>query len=108
MNERSARLWIKELRSGNHNQGWRALENSVGQLCCLGVACRAAEADGVPIDITTDGASTVLPLSVQKWLGTSSDPTLGLDSATRRNDVLRQNFRLIADAIEWQLERRRV
>jgi len=32
--------WVKALRSGDYSQGKLRLENSCGDMCCLGVACR--------------------------------------------------------------------
>ena len=34
--------WVKALRSGEYSQGKLKLENSYGEMCCLGVACRIA------------------------------------------------------------------
>ena len=39
MNSRVKEKWVATLRSGEYNQGTRALRNNSNQFCCLGVLC---------------------------------------------------------------------
>ncbi len=118
---------VDALRSGRYTQTRGALErvlpdNVVGipaGHCCLGVGCREAEAAGLPIEVTIgqyvkymrfDGASEVLPDSVQKFYGfrTKSGAYLQLLQSGSRysrslandNDDRRHTFEQIADTIE--------
>lgn len=87
-NPTNIRLWIDDLRSGKYEQGREALITKDGH-CCLGVACRTASENGVPltfvssdvgshmvfdgedvVDLDYDDANySYLPTSVAVWLG---------------------------------------
>lgn len=72
--------WIKDLLSGEFEQGPGVLEKD-GQFCCLGVLCyRAAEAGVVERHTSTIGlgfwygdTQTILPDEVIQWAGLSDE-----------------------------------
>lgn len=126
-------LVVAALRSGDYTQGkdyLTRLDPVSGRpraLCCLGVACEVAMANGVPLVVGTqsvvDGQIRTyadpagdetprqgdLPHAVQAWLGvTTGDPkVVDLDHASgqqialsRANDGRPWGFARIADAID--------
>jgi hypothetical protein len=110
----NAKKWIAALRSGKYAQG-RAMLNSMDmKFCCLGVACEVAIQAGVPVKkepglygqkFNYDTSFTVLPLSVQRWLGLASASghfKQGGDcrSLVALNDGGLYTFNDIADIIE--------
>jgi hypothetical protein len=127
-NKERVALLVAALRSGKYIQGRGSLERLMTSVddqvkhCCLGVACRVAEENGLPIETMTrttpdghivyfDSTSTRLPERVQEWFGFADhDPELVLErtelglrvqrSATECNDMLRMTFPEIADAFE--------
>lgn len=139
MNAENVQKVIAALRSGEHKQGTQALESRSYQAfdrcgktellrCCLGVACRAAIADGVPIEVCVMGTGTSfdgrigdLPLAASQWLGLGEDrnPMLIVPqsvrdecyernlpewtTATDLNDTYALTFRQIADCFEATL-----
>lgn len=93
LNPRNTRLWITALRSGEHVQTRGILESlSDARRCCLGVACRVAIADGLPVvanreerigHVTFDSMGSVLPPSVVRWLF-SEQPTYACEAENPR------------------------
>lgn len=115
--------WVKDLRSGEFQQGKGALESEEG-FCCLGILCfRAAEAGITERRAPTIGSAqwygetqTVLPTEVMRWAGLiASDDDLEYTNAKRGhytdnegyerwltmdNDDGYYDFQAIADIIE--------
>lgn len=103
--------WCAALRSGRFRQQTGCLEED-GRQCCLGVACRIAIEDGVPITVIADadgptkfdGHVDYLPDSVMGWLGLTTptgefvDPYVA--SLVDANDNRSFNFGRIAYLIE--------
>jgi hypothetical protein len=99
---------LAALRSGEHKQGKRRLHGEDDRLCCLGVVCKLAVQDGLPVRVTRqdggclyDGSYTFLPVSVQAWIcmRTSSGSWGILCSLANSNDY-GKTFAEIADIIE--------
>jgi hypothetical protein len=106
--------WIKDLRSGEFEQGRGKLEED-HQFCCLGVLCfraaeagitsRVVEANGV---VTYGGMDGVPPSEVLKWAGLNIYEAQGRYAPadgeerwlTMDNDRDRHGFDQIADTIE--------
>jgi hypothetical protein len=93
------RRWHDALLSGRYQQTTGALENKRGN-CCLGVACREAIADGVPIRVDVrnwhvqfDGHQSYLSSATAAWLGTDEDPTLTCVHGDVRNEAASLNDR---------------
>lgn len=68
--------WVAALRSGEYEQGRHQLRTDHGGLCCLGVLCELAVADGViPAaeysfgEWVYDENDTELPAPVREWAG---------------------------------------
>lgn len=66
--------WVAALRSGNYQQGHRALRTGSNHFCCLGVLCDLAAKDGVAecewqqgSEYSMWGATGVLPNVVVQW-----------------------------------------
>lgn len=112
----NAQKLVDALRSGDYEQGRHALTirfpNGAERDCCLGVACKVAIADGVAVDMQTrassqdvmvlyDGDGSMLPKSVQEWLGFSyaTGGYIG-GSLLSDNDFGKKTFAEIADIIE--------
>lgn len=87
MKKEIAELWAAALESGDYVQGKGTLTRVSGfdgteKDCCLGVLCKVAVANGVPLTVehkdgytVYDGTEAVLPLAVQKWAGVeNADP----------------------------------
>lgn len=108
--------WIKDLRSGEFEQGRGQLEKG-GKFCCLGVlAFRAAEAGVIERRESQfpgsaawyDESKGVLTPEICKWAGLEEDNDKGtyvLEDGTIRhltqdNDYNGHNFVMIADTIE--------
>lgn len=86
MHDHIAKLWADALQSGKFRQGHGKLtrpemDGTQGD-CCLGVLCKLAIAEGVPVRpqyrpndgiIAYDECPSVLPKSVQGWAGMKSD-----------------------------------
>lgn len=115
----NAKKWVAALRSGEFKQGKNELENNLSvEHCCLGVACRVAEQNGISlvIDKTNlhgktrfDGNGQLLPSSVRAWLclaspnGKFTVASSNIQSLTRLNDR-GVSFSEIADLIESEPE----
>lgn len=111
MNPEIKALWVKELRSGDFEQGKMALRQGQ-KCCCLGVLCELAYEAGVPLQIRTyngeyeyDGSNATLPRSVRMWAGLDEDnPHVpGPNGFSRTLSSLNDhecNFKSIADLIE--------
>lgn len=127
--------FLKDLRSGEFQQGKHTLEDGLGRLCCLGVACIRAVEAGVIERGETDygsiryGDTTVdLPNQVADYLGIpvanrESAETVGTDvrffkqgfdkdnaegrkqTAIGFNDTQGKSFAEIADAFEAEFKR---
>lgn len=112
MNKRIKNKWIKELRSGEWEQGQARLMDDQDRACCLGVLCDIAVREGV-IDpwaqdslgnwFVANGEKNYLPDAVQVWAGFWQRGVLanGMDLA-RLNDN-GNSFNEIADLIEKHL-----
>lgn len=116
--------WVKDLRSGEFEQGHGLLErvDSDGKstFCCLGVLCRqAVKAGAIPApelhcyqymylaDRPGGGEgfveSTSLPRKVREWAGLPEREDIDIDghiTAIHANDALKLSFAEIADLIE--------
>lgn len=121
MNQRNLQLWLDALRSGEYEQG-KGYLNKDGKLCCLGVLCEVAIADGVdlvkepesdlPTVIGYSGCVTSPPGNVRTWLTGEEGwqdiprPMVDLNGDMERTNVVRLNdsmgwtFERIADALE--------
>lgn len=124
-NKNNIKLWVDALLSGNYEQTNERLtkidEYGHETDCCLGVACKVAIENGVPLEIeiiedytlgTTvkySGRVDWLPEPVQAWLGFDvGDPFLATDevdsewrrTATDLNDDARYSLSQIAEAIQ--------
>lgn len=119
VNKENIQKWVDALRSGKYPQTKNKLKGPDGY-CALGVACRVAIDNGVPIEerveipngITHFGGTTYsqgylasLPGLVIHWLGTNGDPLLMLDDGilaetSMCNDELGLDFKQIAHLIE--------
>jgi hypothetical protein len=102
-------LWINALRSDEYSQGQgcltKLIEGEKDNDCCLGVLCKLALKNGVPLKIRKgnsgvifyDGEDLILPLRVVKWAGLDSSNPL---SAAHLNDDCGFSFSEISDRIE--------
>ena len=103
MNE-NAKRWIEALRSGRYGQTRDRLK-SLGEFCCLGVACEISGLADWGDDDSYLGAVHTLPERVCDWLGVKCwDPTIYIDGYTLSlsfmNDRRWLGFDEIADLIE--------
>jgi hypothetical protein len=125
MIEERALLLAEALESGRYEQGDGWLERHDGEVsrfCCLGVACRVAQANGVELiegmsgvdgeGVSFDGHDTELPDKVQDWFGfqTHSGAFLGMEidghgSLIGLNDSGDYDFPAIARVIRnnWEV-----
>lgn len=103
------KLWIEALRSGLYEQSGHALEPYPQKYCCLGVACKVAEAHGVPVNYSEGkllGGNLLVQEDVMNWLNLKTpdglvDPSDSTSTAiTAMNDILQKSFADIADFIE--------
>ena len=101
------RLWVEALRSGKYKQTTTTLEDEDG-LCCLGVACRTAQNNGIHVKEQFNnhlvGASFQDQPETLKWLNLAtnngSSSILINPSLTALNDKENFTFLEIADYIE--------
>jgi hypothetical protein len=117
MNPQIRARWVAALRSGQYRQGYEYLRDKTGGLCCLGVLCELAVADGVippPERHPLDGSwlygeyDTELPESVMSWAGLAHTnpvaPAQRGASLSQLNDGTEEGgswtFAQIADVIE--------
>lgn len=116
---KNIQLWVDALRSGNYEQGQQVLQAS-GRYCCLGVACKVAQDNGVDVCTSDEGRLLGNTLASQRptqhWLGlrnnlgelpgnASFEPdNENLTSLITLNDDRALSFEEIADRIEthWQ------
>jgi hypothetical protein len=108
--------WTAALRSGDYQQGTMCL-NREGNLCCLGVLCELAAADGIVAASARpsgkqayDDQVATLPEAVQDWAGlrgcnpmvTAQVSDLGPIpwNLSDLNDEAHWTFAQIADAID--------
>lgn len=109
--DRRIALWVAALRSGEYKQGKNYLD-SEGKHCCLGVLCRVAMRNGLPLiersrqaTTTFDGSDQIVPKAAMDWVGLQEDDgTYRADlevwhSLAELNDGGR-SFESIADLIE--------
>lgn len=99
------------MRSGEYKQCTEVLQDEYGY-CCLGVACKVAQENGVNVEIDPEdgmlvGANLGDQLEVQDWLGLKTDEGTIKDGylyerqyLTSLNDIERKSFEEIADYIE--------
>lgn len=115
VNKDNVRLWVEALRSGKYTQGRTMLENADGRMCCLGVACRVAMDNGIPLGLEIDNGRVFFndcdampPAEVMSWLGIIEHmgnvpvtaPAGHPVVVTELNDVHNWDFNMIADAVE--------
>ena len=101
--------WVEALRSGDYQQGERALKEGEN-FCCLGVLCdlHAKEVGGSWADSRVEnhqrylGLLGFLPGEVKFWAGTRRSTS---NELVRLNDKLNYTFEQIADWIEENWER---
>jgi hypothetical protein len=97
VNKERVQLLVNRLRSGQDVQGYGHLEatddDGVVRRCCLGVACRVAMDNGLPLAVEplmsgdvmmfgSNSTSSYLPPEVSEWFGFSTwdrDPYLSSD-----------------------------
>jgi hypothetical protein len=111
-------LWVNALRSGDYEQGEGILtsDSAVKLYCCLGVLCKVAVDNGVPVRvgeggerISYDDSASYLPISVMEWAGLDTcDPFLKDNEgnehcASSWNDIYRATFNDIATMIDANL-----
>jgi hypothetical protein len=116
--------WIKDLRSGEFEQGQKKLDyidpaDGKRKLCCLGVLCRQAVKAGIipEPELHDDGTyryldgrgnrpesfiqDTLLPVNVMTWAGVDVDDVeVGVVHASTMNDLYQYSFAQIADEVE--------
>jgi len=115
MRKEIANKWVKALRSEKYKQG-RGNLNIEEKFCCLGVLCELATKKGIvnkefdeELVTSYDTYTEILPDSVRKWAGMSSQRGEFIDSKgrsislTNLNDIGR-SFKQIANIIEnnWE------
>jgi len=126
MNHERALLLAEALESGQYKQGYGHLEthpegdDNTPRLCCLGVACRVAQDNGLEIDVKVkdhvvffDGWDGVLPDAVKYWFGfddcngafVNDHEIDGWCALTDLNDAAKYDFAAIAQIIRenWEL-----
>lgn len=103
------KLWLKALRSGEFEQTTGTLERH-GAFCCLGVACKVAEKEGVSVERHGDkeiyGGTLGQQKPVFKWLGlksvcgnTDEESDVSADDALTKLNDIGMNFKAIAALI---------
>lgn len=106
---KNQKLWLEALRSGLYQQSGHALEPYPQSYCCLGVACKVAEAHGVTVvyaEGKLSGGNLLDQPAVMEWLSLRTpdgqiDPTNNKTATlTSMNDVFHKPFADIADFIE--------
>jgi hypothetical protein len=104
------KLWIAALRSGEYEQCQSELQTG-GSYCCLGVACRVAEKEGIALESVVnhklEGGDLSVEPGVITWLGIDTEGNADVDlgnalgtSLVSLNDAKRYSFLQIADFIE--------
>ena len=102
---------VDALRSGRFIQGTGCLQSVIGNdsaYCCLGVACKIAEENDIPVVYDSDGrlsGGTLLrQIGVKNWFGFRADyggTSESFDTdLTYLNDDMGMDFSKIADFIE--------
>lgn len=114
MKKEIAEQWVAILRSGMVGQATGRLEDTAGDMCCLGVLSAMAEAEGIcqrredyNQGYSYDSAETALPPAVVAWAEMrSNDGERGHNkkTLTRLNDSGGLSFSEIADIIEKEWE----
>lgn len=115
MNQTVKKSWLEALRSGDFEQGTRALRTEDNRFCCLGVLCEIAAKEGVipPAEFSSvygkysygddqgnvPRSQTYLPYSVQKWADLAYNPQAEDGYLAKLNDK-GFTFKSIADIIE--------
>jgi hypothetical protein len=114
MKKEIADKWIEALRSGEYKQGTGTLQNKCGY-CCLGVLCKLAEREGVPVAHDLDnflrtgylkGNMLDTQESVKYWANLhSNDGSINSDLSLARENDKWVDFNEIADMIEkyWEI-----
>ncbi len=101
----NARAWIEALRSGKYKQGLGQLSTGL-EFCCLGVACDLyAKVNDMTVTssverVSYDDSDSVLPESVQEWLGLKDDGGAFDEGALYRMNDDGVTFTEIATLIE--------
>ncbi len=105
----NVKLWVEALRSGEYKQTSTRLERlgTVNSYCCLGVACKVAEKEGIKLEFNSigelAGAGLENQTAVMKWLKiTNPDGYYSnrKQSLMNDNDSQGKTFPEIADIIE--------
>lgn len=101
--------WVDALRSGEYKQTTETLQDEYGY-CCLGVACKVAEQNGINVNTDEDngdisGDSLFSQQDVKNWLGLYDNEGLFETTPskcylTTLNDTEGLDFDEIADYIE--------
>ena len=108
MNREAGKKWVEALRSGEYEKSTLRLESPEG-FCCLGILCKLAEKEDVPVTTTINGKLAGHTLShqhqVKEWSGISSDSGDLEDDRrlTHLNDE-GSSFEELADIIEKEIE----
>lgn len=126
MNSEIKAKWVAALRHGKYEQG-RGWLNRDGKMCCLGVLCELAVAEGVipegvafrspfgdiDVEVVTygDGCTRFPPTDVMRWAGLNErdvavamvDNVYPHGSLAEVNDSGEYTFKQIADIIEKEL-----
>jgi hypothetical protein len=117
VNRKDARkLWVEALRSGKYKQSTNRLQNLDGvSYCCLGVACKVAEEQGVSVikdqffPEILEGGSLDMQSGVKDFFGIVSNLGHFKDKGTNKsltylNDQKNFTFEELADVIESEPE----
>jgi hypothetical protein len=116
MKARLKAAWLEALRSGRYGQGHEYLR-CADEYCCLGVLCdiyatemgvRWQDVEVIERVWSLHEEELVLPDEVMAWAGLrESNPRVTVDGKSAElghcNDILRFEFRVIADLIEEQI-----
>jgi hypothetical protein len=109
MNAEIKKEWVAALRSGEFKQGKRALKDSEGNYCCLGVLCELhrRKFGGEWNGARYLGDDKYLPEEVSDWAGVTDtyeegNPEAGGNVLSELNDN-GTTFEEIADLIEEEL-----
>lgn len=100
------KMWIAALRSGDYNQGYGTLRDTLGDYCCLGVLADLAVRHGIvgrfpDKDTLCEASESYSPDPIAQWAGLATgtgriDPAGSLATMNDR----RASFDTIADIIE--------
>jgi hypothetical protein len=101
--------WVNTLRSGKYEQCVGTLERN-GKYCCLGVACKVAQENGVTVKLDSHseeilGGTLAFQEEVWKWIGLKDEDGSFFAFNTKKtltdlNDDDGCSFEEIADYIE--------